>query len=276
MVKCCLPARLNIFANNLFINRRVFWIPIPNSGCCLKNFLKKMKYTIIRSESRGAANHGWLKSRFSFSFAAYYDPERIHFGMLRVLNDDIIAGGQGFGMHPHDNMEIVSIPLFGALEHRDSMGNGSVIRPGEIQLMHAGTGIRHSEFNPLEEEGGFLQIWIFPEKHNTKPGYAQKAFDTNAMKNKLLNIVSPNGENDSLTIGQQAWLSMGVFEKGQMIDYKTHRPENGMYLFMIEGEASWNNETLKKRDALAISETNHICLNANDTLQLLVIEIPMQ
>lgn len=168
-----------------------------------------MKKVIHTADSRGRAEHGWLSSRFSFSFAEYYNPERMHFGVLRVLNDDIIQPTMGFGMHPHDNMEIVSIPLKGAIEHRDSMGNGSIIKAGEVQLMSAGTGVRHSEFNPSKEEAGsFLQIWLFPKERNIEPRYFQKSFEAQDMQNKMHLIVSPTGQNDSLTINQDAWFSM--------------------------------------------------------------------
>lgn len=231
---------------------------------------------IIPAASRGVADHGWLKSRFSFSFAGYYNPARIQFGALRVLNDDVIQSGSGFGMHPHDNMEIISIPLFGALEHRDNMGNGSVIRPGEVQLMHAGTGVRHSEFNPADEDGGFLQIWIFPEHRNTKPGYAQKAFDPEYFEQKWGIVASPNSENESLEIGQQAWLSLGRFAPGQNISYKLQRDDNGCYLFVIEGSVRADMNVLQQRDALAVSNEHELHLEIISDAYLLMIEVPMQ
>lgn len=235
-----------------------------------------MKIKIIPAQSRGSAEHGWLSSRFSFSFADYYDPERIHFGALRVLNDDIINAGMGFGMHPHNNMEIVTIPLSGALEHRDSLGNGSIIKAGEIQYMSAGSGIRHSEFNPLKEGvSTLLQIWIFPNIKNTAPEYAQKAFDTNEMYNKLRVIVSPNGVNESIVIKQDAWISQGFFDVEIAHTYFLNLFENGVYVFVIEGCIAIEDQVLCKRDAACITETGRVHIKAIEKAHVLFLEVPM-
>ncbi|MDP3461742.1 MAG: pirin family protein [Bacteroidales bacterium] len=236
-----------------------------------------MNKIIYPANTRGRAEHGWLSSRFSFSFAEYYNPERMHFGVLRVLNDDIIQPKMGFGMHPHDNMEIVSIPLSGALEHRDSMGNGSIIREGEIQLMSAGTGVKHSEFNPLTDQpGSFLQIWLFPKVRNIEPRYFQQAFDPGAMLNNFLCVVSPDGENDSLIINQNAWFSLSRLEQGKSITYTIKDQENGVYLFVIEGSVSVEGEVLAKRDAIGISETGQLEITAIEDAYLLLMDIPMR
>lgn len=236
-----------------------------------------MKKVIHTADSRGYAEHGWLSSRFSFSFAEYHNPERMHFGVLRVLNDDIIQPKMGFGMHPHDNMEIVSIPLKGALEHRDSMGNGSIIRAGEVQLMSAGKGVRHSEFNPSKDEpGSFLQIWLFPKERNIEPRYFQKSFEVQDMQNKMHLIVTPTGENDSLTINQDAWFSMGNLQKGQNLSYEIKRKGNGLYIFVIEGSLEIAGDTLIKRDAVGISEVQSIEIEVKEDSQLLFIDLPMR
>lgn len=236
-----------------------------------------MNKTIYPSNTRGRAEHGWLSSRFSFSFAEYYDPERIHFGVLRVLNDDIIQPKMGFGMHPHDNMEIVSIPLSGALEHRDSMGNGSIIREGEIQLMSAGTGVKHSEFNPsTDQAGSFLQIWLFPKVKNIEPRYEQHAFDPAAMVNNFLCVVSPDGGGNSLIINQNAWFSLCRIEHAKSLTYTVKSEENGVYLFVIEGSVSVEGEVLAKRDAIGISETGKLDITAIEDTYLLLMDIPMR
>ena len=197
-----------------------------------------MTNTVLhKAESRGYANHGWLLSRHTFSFANYYDPERIHFGALRVLNDDTVEAGQGFGTHPHDNMEIISIPLEGDLEHKDSMGNISVIRHGDIQVMSAGSGIFHSEFNKnKDQEVKFLQIWIFPNKKNVTPRYDQITLNLEDRRNKLQPILSPNPEDEGVWIYQNAWFHIGKFEKGFKTDYKVRTKGNGVYAFVLSGD----------------------------------------
>lgn len=171
-----------------------------------------MKIIVHKAGSRGFADHGWLKSNHTFSFANYYNPERIRFGTLRVLNDDIIEGGSGFGEHPHDNMEIISIPVYGALEHKDSMGNKKVIHDNEVQVMSAGRGVYHSEYNHSKsDDANFLQVWIFPKEKDIDPGYAQREFNENDLKNNLRLLVSPDKNTDTLWINQDAYISMGEF-----------------------------------------------------------------
>jgi len=236
------------------------------------------KYILHTSASRGHANHGWLDSYHSFSFAGYYNPERIHFGALRVLNDDTIAGGQGFDTHPHDNMEIISIPLSGALEHKDSMGNSSVIRAGEIQVMSAGTGVYHSEFNHYpDKQGQFLQIWIFPDKKNVTPRYDQLSLNPEDRKNKLQQILSPNSDDAGVWIHQQAWMHLGRFENNFNFDYEVRKNRNGVYAFVIEGSFNIDGNSLGARDALAISEAEKIEIKSTaENSEILLIEVPME
>lgn len=235
-----------------------------------------MKTVLHKAETRGHADHGWLNAWHSFSFAGYYDPSRIHFGALRVLNDDTIAGGMGFGTHPHDNMEIITIPLSGQLEHRDSMGNTGIISKGEVQVMSAGTGIQHSEKNKnTKEDLKLLQIWVFPDKKNVSPRYDQKTFDLSANKNTLVNIVSPMGSASGLNIHQDAWFHLGQLDKGTTIDYELKNKENAVYAFLIEGSVSVNGEKLSRRDALGISQTDKLEIVAEETAELLLMEIPM-
>lgn len=238
-----------------------------------------MRHRLFPKNKRGTANHGWLKANFSFSFGNYYNPDMVQFGMLRVLNDDTIAGGTGFGTHPHDNMEIITIPLEGGLTHRDNMGNQETVRFGEVQVMSAGTGIQHSEMNASEtEEAKTLQLWIFPEKDNVTPRYDQKGFDLEASKNSFVTVVSPEDKNDgnALWIYQQAFLSLGIFEAGTTITYDLKIPENGVYLFLIEGEVEINNETIRERDAYGIVEFENFEIKTNKQSKILVIEVPMK
>jgi redox-sensitive bicupin YhaK (pirin superfamily) len=235
-----------------------------------------MKLTVHRSGCRGHADHGWLKTWHSFSFASYYNPDRMHFGALRVLNDDIIEAGMGFGTHPHDNMEIITIVLDGELEHRDSMGNGSVIRPGEVQVMSAGTGIQHSEFNHSKEnEASLLQIWVFPDKKNVKPRYGQAKFQQDEMNGKWRTVVSPDGVDLSLWIHQQAWFSLGNFNEGSSVGYQLKKTDNLVYLFVISGEVEVGPETLNRRDAICFEQIDgEIKLKINKESKLLLMEIP--
>ena len=235
-----------------------------------------MKSIYHSASSRGFADHGWLQARHSFSFADHYDPERVHFGKLRVLNDDIIAPGKGFGTHPHNDMEIITIPLRGSLEHKDSMGNGSVITSGEVQVMSAGTGIMHSEFNPSnEQEINLLQIWIFPEEKGVKPRYDQKYFDEHSYTDAIIKIVN-NEENDSsLFIHQKAVLSLSKPSAGKKLSYSMHYPGNGMYVFMIEGKADVEGTLLMQRDALGLWDTDSISLQAKENSFILFLEVPM-
>jgi redox-sensitive bicupin YhaK (pirin superfamily) len=235
-----------------------------------------MKTIFHKADTRGHADHGWLNAWHSFSFAGYYDPSRIHFGALRVLNDDTIAGGMGFGSHPHDNMEIITIPLSGQLEHRDSMGNTGIISKGEVQVMSAGTGIQHSEKNKYSREPlKLLQIWVFPDTKNVKPRYDQRAFDMDAAKNSLLNIVSPMGSDVGLNIHQHAWFHIGKLDKDVNLTYELKDKENGVYAFLIEGEANINGEKLNRRDAIGITELGKLEIKAGADSEILLMEIPM-
>jgi redox-sensitive bicupin YhaK (pirin superfamily) len=235
-----------------------------------------MKLTVHRAGCRGHADHGWLKTWHSFSFASYYNPDRMHFGALRVLNDDMIQAGMGFGTHPHDNMEIITIVLDGELEHRDSMGNGSVIRPGEVQVMSAGTGIQHSEFNHSKtNELSLFQIWVFPDKKNVVPRYGQATFEEEEMRGKWKTLVSPDGADNSLWIHQQAWFSLGDFDPDVTLDYELKKPGNVLYIFLISGEVQIGTEILKDRDALCSEEIDSIIdIKSIQQSRILVIEIP--
>ena len=228
------------------------------------------------SETRGRADFGWLKSRHTFSFADYYNPSRMNFGALRVLNDDRILGGTGFGTHPHQNMEIISIPISGGLQHEDSFGHNQVIQQGEVQVMSAGTGIAHSEFNASPtEEAQFLQIWILPKKLNIQPRYDQKKFDLIERKNKFQLVVSNDGRDGSLKINQDAFLSLVDIEEGTSLTYSKKMAQNGVYFFLIDGEADVGGENLRPRDAVGFKNTDHIEAKALQPSQLLVIEVPL-
>lgn len=235
------------------------------------------EYSLHTSESRGFADHGWLKSAHTFSFANYHNPSRVHFGVLRVLNDDYVAPGMGFGTHPHENMEIISIPLFGDLEHQDSMGNKSTIKKGDIQVMSAGTGIYHSEYNPNQDKQvEFLQIWIFPKQKNVTPRYDQVSLNLEDRKNRLQQILSPNAEDEGVWIHQDAWFHLGNFDKNTTIDYSLNKNGNGIYLFVIEGNVKIDEIELNKRDGLGIKNGTEITLTslANNT-EVLLMEVPM-
>lgn len=235
-----------------------------------------MKLIFHKVDTRGHADHGWLNAWHSFSFAGYHNPERVHFGVLRVLNDDTIAGGMGFGSHPHDNMEIITIPLSGQLEHKDSMGNTGIISKGEVQVMSAGTGIQHSEKNKNSTEAlKLLQIWLLPDKKNVPPRYDQRAFDLTAAKNNLLNIVSPMGSAEGLNIHQNAWFHLGKLDKDFTTTYTLKDKENAVYAFLIDGEMTINGEKLNRRDAIGISETDKLEIKADSDAELLLMEVPV-
>lgn len=235
-----------------------------------------MEKVIHRSEDRGSADHGWLKAKHSFSFAGWYDPSKINFGMMRVLNDDIIAPGEGFGTHPHDNMEIVTIPLKGAVAHKDSEGHEEVILPDEVQVMSAGTGILHSEYNySKSEDTNLFQIWIFPDRKGHKPRYDQKAFDVSERKNKFHFMVTPDKEGNTLWLNQDAYFSRIDLEEGLEADYTIHNEGNGVYFMLIDGEIEIADETLYKRDALGVSGAESLKVSAKKNSKLLAIEIPM-
>jgi len=235
-----------------------------------------MKIILHKSNTRGHANHGWLNTFHSFSFASFYIPERTHFGKLRVLNDDVLAPGMGFGNHPHSNMEIISIPLEGELKHEDSMGNNHVIRKGDIQVMSAGTGIFHSESNNSKnKEVKFLQIWIFPDKKNVDPRYGQASIDPDDRKNKIQMVVSPQNGNGETWIQQNAWISLGDFDRGIQTNYQLNHPNNGIYLFVIEGSINIMDHKLNRRDAFGIQGFNEIIFTSNSKSELLILEIPI-
>ena len=236
-----------------------------------------IKTILHRAETRGHANHGWLESYHTFSFADYYDPERIHFGTLRVLNDDRVEPGMGFDTHPHDNMEIISIPLSGILEHKDSMGNVAVIKSGDIQVMSAGTGIRHSEYNKSRENlVRFLQIWVIPNKRNVTPRYGQITLDSKDHHNKLQQIVSPNPDDDGVWIYQDAWFHLGSFDKDFTITYSIKFDGNGLYAFVLEGNISIDGIDLNRRDGLGIWDTDKISIKANSQdAKILLMEVPL-
>ncbi len=234
------------------------------------------KSVLHPAATRGHANHGWLNSYHTFSFANYHNPERMHFGVLRVLNDDTVSAGMGFGTHPHDNMEIISIPLEGDLEHKDSMGNSTVIRKGDVQVMSAGTGIRHSEYNKNADSlVKFLQIWIFPNQKNVMPRYDQITLNENDRKNKLQQILSPNADDEGVWIHQDAWFSMGNFDAGHTMDYAIKRKENGVYVFVLKGSITVNDQLLNERDGFGIWETDSISLKAESDAEVLLMDVPM-
>lgn len=238
---------------------------------------KTMKTVLHKAKSRGYANHGWLETSHTFSFANYYNPERVHFGALRVLNDDSIAGGKGFGTHPHDNMEIITIPLVGDLAHKDSMGNGTTIKSGDIQVMSAGTGIKHSEFNANEDKGvELLQIWVFPDKKQVEPRYDQITLDETKMENQLSQILSPTADDDGVWIHQNAWFHIGNFEPGKSFDYELKDKSNGAYIFLIDGKIKANDQELEKRDGFGVWETEKINFEALEKSRVLIMEVPME
>jgi len=235
------------------------------------------KKIIHKADSRGYFDYGWLKTHHTFSFSNYYDPERVNFGMLRVLNDDEIEGGQGFGTHPHGDMEIVTIPLEGAVAHKDSTGGEGVIYPDEIQIMPAGTGILHSEFNHLNDGSTkLLQLWIFPDKKGHRPRYGQKFFDSEERKNQFQFIVTPEKKEGNLWLNQDAYLSLTDLGKNKSLNYNIHTKGNGVYLFLIDGKISAGDETLSRRDGIGIWDTEEFSITANEDSKILLIEIPME
>jgi len=237
-----------------------------------------MKSILYRASTRGHANHGWLDTRHTFSFANYYNPERINFGALRVVNDDIVEGGEGFGKHPHDNMEIVSIPIYGDLEHKDSIGHKSIITSGEVQVMSAGSGLFHSEYNSnMDKPVNFFQIWVFPKKKNVDPRYDQKKFNFEGNKNTLVEIVSPDGENGSLWLHQDTWFNLGNFDKDVEVEYKFKKSGDGVFAMVVEGEFMIGDEKLHHRDAIGIWEADSLKFKSlSDKSRILLIEVPMQ
>jgi len=236
-----------------------------------------MSNTILhKAETRGHANHGWLNSMHTFSFANYHNPDRMHFGALRVLNDDTVEAGMGFGTHPHDNMEIISIPLEGDLEHKDSMGNVSVIKHGDIQVMSAGTGIFHSEYNKNKDQRvKFLQIWVFPNKKNVTPRYDQITLNLADRHNKLQQILSPNAGDAGVWIHQNAWFHLGKFDRGVSSTYSIKSNGNGVYAFILSGDVTINNQPLATRDGFGIWDIDQISISADTDAEILLMEVPM-
>jgi len=236
-----------------------------------------MKNVLHKADSRGLANHGWLKSNHTFSFANYYNPERMSFGALRVLNDDYVAAGKGFGRHPHDNMEIISIPLSGDLRHQDSMGNTTVIRQGDVQAMSAGTGVTHSEMN--DSEGNpveFLQIWVYPKERNIAPNYSQITLDEAALADNFDQIVSPDPDDRGVAVNQDTWFHLGNLTSGKSVDYTFKKEGNGLYVFVLEGDVKVGDQLLNTRDGYGIWETNTTSFTAHSDARVLLMEVPME
>lgn len=234
---------------------------------------------LYKSQDRGNANFGWLDANFSFSFGSYYNPDKVQFGMLRVLNDDTIAAGAGFGTHPHDNMEIITIPLEGGLKHRDSMGNEGVISFGEVQVMSAGTGIEHSEMNASRQERAkTLQLWVFPEFQDVEPRYDQRSFDLEKQRNEFVTVVAPHDkhEGDALWVYQQTYFNLGLFDGGADIAYNVRNSINGVYVFLIEGEIEIGGHNLQQRDAAGITNASTVKITVKSPAKILLIEVPMQ
>lgn len=235
-----------------------------------------MQTLLHTAASRGHANHGWLNSYHSFSFAGYQNPERMHFGVLRVLNDDTVAGGMGFGTHPHDNMEIISIPLSGTLEHKDSAGNHGIIQSGDVQVMSAGRGIAHSEKNHSRtEEVKFLQIWLFPNKRNVDSRYDQQTFRAEDRHNQFQQVLSPNPDDAGVWIHQDAWFHLADFDAGFAAEYQVKRPGNGVYVFVLEGDVTIGGQPLHRRDGFGIWETESFRVEATSNARLLLMDVPM-
>lgn len=230
-----------------------------------------------KANTRGNANLGWLNSYHTFSFSNYYDPNRMNFGVLRVLNDDTVAAGMGFGTHPHQNMEIISIPLEGDLEHQDSMGNKTVIKNGDIQVMSAGTGIQHSEYNKNKDsQVKFLQIWVIPNQQNVTPRYGQIALNPEDRKNKLQQILSPNPEDDGVWIHQDAWFHLGHFEENFATSYTIKKKGNGLYAFVLKGNLTINGQELNARDGFGLWNIDTVDIKASSDAEVLLMEVPMQ
>lgn len=237
---------------------------------------KTLTTVLHKADTRGDANHGWLHSRHSFSFANYYNPERMGFGALRVLNDDEVAPSMGFGTHPHSDMEIISIPLHGDLEHKDNMGNKEVIRQGDVQVMSAGTGVYHSEYNANKNKDvKFLQIWVIPNKRDVKPRYDQITLKDGDSLNQFEQILSPNADDAGVWIHQDAWFNLGKFTEDKEINYDIHRNGNGLYAFVLEGEAEIEGQQLERRDGFGIWDTDQVNIKASAGARILLMEVPM-
>lgn len=255
----------------LELNKQIGFNHLPNKE------EKTMNTVLHKAATRGHANHGWLNSHHTFSFANYHNPERMHFGVLRVLNDDTVSAARGFGTHPHDNMEIISIPLEGDLEHKDSMGNVAVIREGDVQVLSAGTGIYHSEYNKNEDqEVKFLQIWIYPNKKAVEPRYDQISTKDIAKQNEFYQVLSPNPNDDGVWIHQNAWFHIGHFDDGVLSNYDLKKSGNGVYAFVLEGEIEIDGQALERRDGFGIWDTNTISVKSKGKSKVLLMEVPMQ
>ncbi|MEO1031711.1 MAG: pirin family protein [Bacteroidota bacterium] len=258
--------------------RKVGYNHLPNKDQnIMKTTLENVNTVIHKADTRGSANHGWLQSRHTFSFANYHNPERMHFGVLRVLNDDIVAESQGFGTHPHRDMEIISIPLEGDLKHEDNMGNKTIIKSGDIQVMSAGTGIMHSEYNAnADEKVKFLQIWVFPNKKSVQPRYDQITLSLEDRKNKLQQVLSPNAEDEGVWIHQNAWFHMTNLDKGNDVNYQLKDPKhNGVYAFIIKGDVTINGESLNERDGMGLSNIEELTIASDSDAEVLLMEVPM-
>ena len=235
-----------------------------------------MNTVLHKASTRGHANHGWLDTHHSFSFASYHNPERMNFGVLRVLNDDRVAEGRGFGTHPHENMEIISIPLEGDLEHKDSMGNVAVIKEGDVQVLSAGTGIYHSEYNRNQDSVvKFLQIWVFPNRKQVDPRYDQISIREIEKENQFYQILSPSKDDQGVWIHQNAWFSLGKFTRQTKVDYKLHKSSNGVYAFILEGNANIQGHNLERRDGFGIWNRDSISIVAEESSRILLMEVPM-
>lgn len=258
-------------ATQLELNKQIGFNHLPNKE------EKTMNTVLHKAATRGHANHGWLNSHHTFSFANYHNPERMHFGVLRVLNDDTVSAARGFGTHPHDNMEIISIPLEGDLEHKDSMGNVAVIREGDVQVLSAGTGIYHSEYNKNEDqEVKFLQIWIYPNKKAVEPRYDQISTKDIAKQNEFYQVLSPNPNDDGVWIHQDAWFHIGHFDDGVQSNYQLKKSGNGVYAFVLEGEVEIDGQALERRDGYGMWNTNSISVKSKGKSKVLLMEVPMQ
>jgi quercetin 2,3-dioxygenase len=234
-------------------------------------------FVFHKANTRGHANHGWLNAHHSFSFASWYNPERVQFGVLRVLNDDVIAAGMGFGTHPHDNMEIITIPLEGDLAHKDSMGNSATIKSGDIQVMSAGTGIQHSEFNPNpDRETKLFQIWLFPNKRDVVPRYQQLKINPENIQDKFVQVLSPNPNDEGVWIYQDAWFHIGTFNTSNTTTYQIKKEGNGVYIIIIEGEVIIEGQNMETRDAIGIWDCTSINIQITSKAKILLLEVPMQ
>lgn len=263
--------KFNAEENQIVEKNQIGFNHIPNTNSNVMN-----NAVLHKAESRGLADHGWLKSYHTFSFANYYNPERVNFGVLRVLNDDTVAPGMGFGTHPHENMEIISIPLEGDLEHQDSMGNTTVIKHGDIQVMSAGTGVKHSEYNKNKDSlVKFLQIWVFPNKKNVTPRYDQITLNVEDRHNKLQQILSPNAEDAGVWIHQNAWFYMGNFDKNFTTNYKVHDKKNGLYVFVLKGNIAVGEQNLETRDGYGIWNFDSVKITSKSDSEILLMEVPM-